>query len=345
MQVLDKTKPGIKRPLNGLSDYVTEDLPSHLGRGDTLLIQRQTDSTSRLALAQLETGELNLSDRRLAHLDVHLLRAGLKARAIAIPESLKTLVGAVNERSTLPNGLTYQDLVFSNPLETDPRRLFEGSVGDSEQLFYEVHRSIEARAAQVILKTNALIDYSMEGSLKPGEMTAGIENILPDLDFILQEMDRLFINLSYKDFRTFRSYLSGGNDTIPGPSAKFSPGMFTIDALSLGDYPSKRSTLEHKYKEKDVFPDTDVDKDGFAGQKDMEKALNRISLHGLSVHFNPQEAAAFKKLTQKLEEFRKIHLRMVGRFLKDILRGTAGEEILPYLKEIRDVFTRRLREM
>lgn len=297
------------RPLGECSDYVVEEHPHLLKKGPSMVLIQASAKAGRQARVLLQESQLTLPEQRLAHLDLHMLAAGLRRHGLVEPEDLLLALGAVNVINKLPNGLLYEDLIHANPLEEDPRTFLEGENAVHERLFYEIHRNIEGKAAEAAKK------------LQRREPVEEVVSILADLN---EEHRRLLRELPAPAFTEARPYFNNPAG-IPGPSGKYSAGIFALDALCMGSDPKVRTKLKAKLQDLDYFPTTSIADDGFAGQSDM-----------LATFETPVEGVDLKPAMRKLGELRNIHFGIVAKFLPGVLLGTAGEEITSYLNGMRN---------
>ncbi len=289
------------RPLGDCSNFVVEEHPQLLARGDVKPLERASAHMGSVA-SEILVEPLSVQEQRLAHLDLHMLAAGLRRHQAALPSSLEAALQVVGQAG----GLTYQDLILSNPLEEDPRTFLMGDLAKMEHLFYEVHRAIERRITQAI---HAL-----------GEPEA-----VAHVNANTRELQRLKKGLSASVFPKMRPYYANP-EGIPGPSGKYSAGVFTLDALCAGQHPRVRAALSEKMADLAFYPATSLQEDGFAGQEDMQRAFD---------HPSALPAERLRPVLEALRGFRTAHIGVVGKFLPGVLVGTAGETVGPYLREIR----------
>lgn len=189
--------------------------------------------------------------------------------------------------------MTYEDLIFVNPLEPAPYVLSEDpQIATHEALFYSSHRSIEDTLAETIAAIQGEEFDIVTASLRDAGKKFG----------------GLYKQLEPSAFATFRPYFRGIND-FPGPSGLFTAAIPIIDLLShggsniteeehlrlIGDvdrglYPSHQSGL---LKGLLVVEDPQVDMPGDV-RTSVEALLNRFrNVHTGSVRkFVPQALSA-----------------------------------------------------
>lgn len=200
-------------------------------------------------------------------------------------ESLLRAAAEMNAPATM----TYEDLIFVNPLEPAPYVLSENpEVAAHEALFYSSHRSIEDTLAETIV--------AIQGE--------EFDIVIASLREAGQKFGSLYRQLEPSAFAVFRPYFRGING-FPGPSGLFTAVIPIIDLLSHGGsnisederirlikdvdrglYPSHQSGL---LKDLLVIEDPQVEMPSDV-RLSVEALLNRFrNVHGKSVEkFVPQ---------------------------------------------------------
>lgn len=299
----------------------------------------------------------HITDARLALLDVTMLESALNTLGKKPPEQLKTIsnILAHVESSPLrtspedeverPPTLTYEDVVLPNPFNEDPRTFSRKATGTSELYFYRVHAHIERICAVCMDRIVDLLHASLkETSIPPTSLR---ERIIPLVLEVTKSMQDLLRELPPEDFTKMRPFFAPNTDRgTPGPSGKFSAGLFVLDALSCGSNPHMQKFLEGKMKELQFFPRTSIHNDGFPGQHDMHYALFQAQvgntlLDRCSAPSDSREA--FCELLESIRTMRKMHFGLVAKFVPDALtggaQGTGGESnVQAYLMHARSLY-------
>lgn len=205
--------------------------------------------------------------------------------------------------------MTYEDLVFANPLERGGYVLSEdAAVAEQEILFYVAHRKIESDLAIVIdgLRSG---NYYVATAL----MNAAGE-----------KMGDLYRQLSPEAFAAFRPYFVGING-YPGPSGLFTAAVPIIDLMTHGGE-DNISASERVRLIQDV-------------QRGLYPSHQTELLQQLLLSANPRLGLPpniLKDLRSLLNTFRGRHKKNVHRFAKEALEegaeGSGGvSDVAAYL--------------
>lgn len=328
------------RPLGSISNFVVEQMPVVLGdiragrtNGDILV------GKSKLLLDSLppHTFDIAISDpskRDLAGLDLKMLEAGIIHSGLKPPEHLVQLVDRFANEGGQPSIVTYEDLIFINPLDTDPRTYTDGVVGKSERDFYIVHKRIED-VMEIVnggLK-ETVIQLAQEGEsgipsaqVSLAEISAAFQSTLPAMDDVGDQMPK-------EHFKEFRGYFTPVRG-LKGASGAFSTSIPTFDLL-LGGENLDPEHLKYMYENQQYFPRQ--------GYEDMQAAIH-MTERGLTLNAL-QEQLGNNELTNSLigidntlKRFRGKHIKAIARQLPDVLRGesigSAGEtDVAVFLKD------------
>jgi hypothetical protein len=155
--------------------------------------------------------------------DQHQQKAVLAMRATTLfgteqfddaNNKLIELAGSLGAAATM----TYEDLIFVNPVETNPYVISpDPGVASQEALFYASHKAIEDTLAEGI------------DALRLGEFNRVIET----LQVAIKSFGGMYRKLDPEAFKSFRPYFIGINGH-PGPSGLFTAAVPIIDLLGHG---------------------------------------------------------------------------------------------------------------
>lgn len=192
--------------------------------------------------------------------------------------------------------MTYEDLIFVNPLEAGTYVLSEDpEVAEQEALFYKSHRSIEDTLGETI-QAIQFNEFDIA--------TASLQNASKKLGGLYKQLDPAA-------FAAFRPYFRGING-YPGPSGLFTATIPIIDLLAHGG--SNISDEEHAR----LLEDTD---------RGLYPSHQSGLLKSLLEHEDPQVAMPDEvriAINSLLNRFRKVHTGSVRKFVSEAL--TAGAE-------------------
>jgi len=306
------------RPLGQLSNFVVEDLPGLVANKD---LQRISSASEGLAHELDE-----MPNDRTAHLDLMFLATAIETLGGKTGVVLESTIGKNFGATAAPMNLSYEDLIVGMPHDTDPRTFLPGETGEAERYFYRVHRSIENRMAQIIqaLETGLFEPEQMRDLLE--------EQAVPGMKDVNAQMEAMRDDLNGYQFNKFRPFFRRRKG-IPGASGKYSGGSLVIDTLVAGNDPQLLPKLEAKRDEIIAYPTSSVETDDVAGTADIIRSL-ALSKIGKTLIEMDQAGIEDGRiaLIKEISRFRNQHYRLVGKFLKDIMRGTAGEFITPFLR-------------
>ncbi|MCX6729761.1 MAG: hypothetical protein NTV95_03960 [Candidatus Saccharibacteria bacterium] len=191
--------------------------------------------------------------------------------------------------------MTYEDLIFINPLEAGAYVLSEDpSVATQEALFYTSHRSIEDTLAVSI----EAIRFSEFDIVTASLQSAG------------KKFGGLYRQLDPAAFAEFRPYFRGING-YPGPSGLFTAAIPIIDLLSHG---GSNITEDERTR---LIGDTD---------KGLYPSHQSDLLRSLLVDERPQidmPDEVRDSIKSLLNRFRKVHTGSVRRFVPEALDAGA----------------------
>lgn len=326
------------RPLGEISNFVTETLPSKLA-------QIRAGNTDVLDLSNFISGLLDNLDQNqieyllelsgpvtsfagsypydmrlaLATLDLKMLEASIVHSGGIPDERLIQLVDKFSEGVGQLPVLTYEELVYVNPLQSDPRVFSLGDVSNHERDFYYGHRLIEAQLNNGIRHIHYLLNNNDV-------------NVLRDMNYINACVDRAVNTMSMyhrvfnpDDFLEFRGYLgSHPIRNLKGGSGAFSPAVPVLE-LILNRASLEQTDFEYLEKNKRYFP--------IQGQREIDDAM-RMNQDLITKY--PEHAEMIGQITTQVRRFRAHHYRAVNthipQALEGDLTGTAGEDPKTFLK-------------
>jgi len=187
--------------------------------------------------------------------------------------------------------MTYEDLIFVNPLEAGAYVLSEDpSVATQEALFYALHRSIEDTLGETIQAIQCSEFDIVTASLQ----SAG------------KKFGGLHRQLDPAAFANFRPYFRGING-YPGPSGLFTAAIPIIDLLSHG---GSNITAHERTRLR-----ADIDK-GLYPSHQSDLLMSLLVDESPQVDMPDEVRASVKSL---LNRFRKVHTGSVRRFVPEAL--------------------------
>ncbi len=170
-----------------------------------------------------------------ARLDLLFLEQGLAHRGIRLSDKAFGVIGDVVTMSDRPPGLTYEDLIFSNP--RDAIRVFtSGQLAVEEKLFYEGHMQIEDNFGTMI---DILYHLRQQLSDKDND-TPEYPELNEVATLLTENMESMaaFYNIiqpeSFAVFSRFHErhpYREGAK----GAGGQFSASLPLVDILLMGD--------------------------------------------------------------------------------------------------------------
>lgn len=232
------------------------------------------------------------------------------------------LVTAARTLDVAPT-LTYEDLIFSNPLDSSPYVMsVDPTVAEKESLFCRAHLTIERQFDGVI---GALIDSRGE------EAAEALIRALGGFSAFRQS------TLKTSEFTGFRDFFVGLNDH-PGASAMFSAAVPIVDLLVDGGpniSPSERSRIL-----------TDIERGLYPSHQ--APLLKSLILEGGTADISETSRG---QLTKLLDGFRKRHIKAVKDYIPGAMEGDTvgsggvmkvGEYLLSKRRKQDDMQERRI---
>lgn len=319
-----------ERPFEAFSSYVTEQMPRVLDdiRGGKAHVDELIQA------AEVRVPEFRMSvfanpaARDLAGLDAKMLEAAIVHSGGTPKRRLATFVDDLARATGMKAGVTYEDLIFINPLTSDPRLFTTGEEGRAERDFYLGHRLLEDPLGQAVMKckeaVNLLGVQGGRGILRAGNLLQEAQQIFMPVTTYTHHIGH---DMNKDSFKIFRQYLSGNPQrNIVGPSGKFTAGIPILDFL-LGGFPI---IAEYPKLEEEIgyYPRS--------GQKEIQiaraKAQSGKSLIDLSRALgNPRELYnPLQVMSSAIREFRGAHMKSVRHQVPEALAnntaGTGGED-------------------
>lgn len=291
------------KPLGALSDYVVTELPAVNGRQDvgelvasaaSLVAGLSEDTATAIARPHAD----------LALLDLKLLEISIVQQEGTPPDALIDLVDRFSVATGQLPGLTYEDLIFTNPLTKDPRVFTAGEIGQSELGFYNVHRAIEGRFAEAIPGMFDAITYLRGGdNVSAWRVLAGAAQELQQAYQHMYDIDTNMPKEHFQKFRTFfRPHPIRGTE---GASGIFSAAFPTVDILLQG------STLDSS---DEVFTDTHMKYFPRRGREDIARARG-LQSEGLTLADFAVQPGQPEELRQSVRQVFKAVRRLRGRHM------------------------------
>lgn len=329
-----------------------ESVPQHLkntlgeeleGRFSSVTDEQINAALQDPATTDLALFDLMMADTVAAHYD------------IAIPPGLDNTLVLLAHTAGRPPYITYEDVVFTNPLDTDPRSFAPGEIGQSERDFYKAHEIIEGR---MIPATTGLKEAAL---LLDAKGTSGIEYASQSLGafsesvaFGQKYLGKLANDMPSEYFNIFRApyffahpvrnpkdyAINPYNRSGVGPSGRFT-GTFPLADMYKGQGITD-------YKMNDFRR---IHAEGYYPRFQASQIAQAIQMYeqGLSIAALNERlgrpaalSSALNRATKKVDDFRRQHIRTVVRHIPQVAKGdqdgsgTAdGESTMGYLEKHR----------
>jgi hypothetical protein len=297
-----------------------------LAQDNLLLPPYISQIESLLATLPESISELGLSESQLllARLDLLFLEHSIVHSGGVPPARLSGIVTEIAHMTARPAGITYEDLIFSNPA-TDLRHFTVAQVGEAEQDFYLGHQYIEG---ELSLAITTAFQLSQSGHLSDNSET-DLRLIATCLEKSATYMSAFGQRLPRASFQSFARY----HDKNPfRPETKSAGGQFsssipTLDILLAGEQVPAQ-VVAYWLNILNFFP--------VYGQAEFLMAL-QLSKSGNSIREliqvtqNQAAIVAFEEIDQQIRAFRGKHYNAVSTHLPDELH--TGDELKNFLKE------------
>ena len=245
----------------------------------------------------------------LALFDSVMIERALQHAGRPVPVVVEQLIKTVADQLNCLPALTYEHVIHSNPLQTDPRIFTEPKEGRGEFFFYSVHREIEAALAETICKLRSALLRSSSSD----EAVCVLEGI----EALRGGMMQLIRELPPKEFNRFRPFFNNDARNLPGPSGFFSAGVYVLDAYLTGSHPDMRAFLALKAKSLQLYPATCAQQ-RFTGIMDIHNAHMSLHQRGdlLSEEYFPPKLR--RRIASAMAEARRAHFRLCKFFLPEL---------------------------
>ncbi|MBP9690454.1 hypothetical protein KBD81_00070 [Candidatus Woesebacteria bacterium] len=336
-----------QRPLGDLSNFVVGEMPAILSqiREGSCGVDTFVQTADRLALS-LSGDTVNplLAKRSgpgfggyiatnphlmIAHLDATMLEAAIVHSGGVAPDILVELVNVLSDASDQVQGITYEAITYANP--GGDMRTFtldaQGNHHPAEVGFYQGHPTIDRALGEAAMQIKSVISSFGDSriSVRRDEALAYADAIICQVNTLMQHYRSPELTVPFAEFRPYLA--SHPTRGLKGPSGAFSPAIPVLDILVAG------STL----------PDFMMEyiRDNFRyfprqGRVDIQDALEMSGRQESLTDVLKQHSeigALVERIRSQLRGFRGHHRGAVGAQLKDVMVGTAGEQIGEFLGE------------
>lgn len=324
------------RPLNRISDFVKDQLPSLLEKA------RNTPMTGRINLGEqvslllsridpiraiMKVGGMN--DRRLlavATLDLAMLVSALSRHDVPIPEKLREAHKIAAIALRVPECLTYELIIRSNPAH-DMRTFCTGKTCRAERFFYLDHERVERVLNKAVTAARRARVYLHHGRFSDAE-----KSICTATELHAQSIDKMRRfqqrrGITREDFQIFRQYFEGFGGH-PGPSGLYSPGEHGLRITVFGSVFADRMKLIQK--QLPYFPNKShpmllsVIKQAQAGASIFELAIKQLTEPRSSYHAPLSTRESVHRLMSQICNDMQQHIEFVKHFVGASAPGTAG---------------------
>lgn len=312
------------RPFEALSSFVVKEMPQILDgiRAGRVHVDELVHAAEMRIPVYRMSVFANPKARDLAGLDAKMLEAAIVHSGGLPKRGLAAFVDDLARATGMKAGITYEDLIFINPLKSDPRLFTTGEAGRAERDFYLGHRLLEDPLGETVEKckkaVNLLGTQGRSGILRAGTLLQEAQKIFIPVTTYTHHIGQ---DMNKDKFKIFRQYLGGNPQRgLVGPSGKFTAGIPILDFL-LGGLPimAEYPKLE---EEMGYYPR--------AGQKEIQnaqaKAESGQSLVDMSRELgNPRELyEPLQAMSGAIREFRGQHMKAVRHQVPEALANTAA---------------------
>ncbi|WP_185754149.1 hypothetical protein [Sinorhizobium sp. PC2] len=244
---IDRRQP--KRPLGPVSNFVTDQLPYCIAeikaskRPDQAVKALWRSTNAMIAATDCEAQLLGLpqSEFEIAKTDVEYLVncayqisafAGLQPvdAELTVGEALSRLARLSRQRQPSVDVLSYEDMILTNPLQSDPRVYCLGSAGVEERDFCLGHQHVESELQSAM---DALLELRDSDEADARQCLALCVERLESANCVLA---RFFEHMSPDLFGQFRVFYGKNpyKDRL-GPSGRFSARIVAVSVLLIGE--------------------------------------------------------------------------------------------------------------
>lgn len=316
------------RPLGELSNFVVDTLPAalrevHTGQIPAQMLVMHAEDLVAQSVTEDPT-DLDTHDRDLQLLDLIFLRTGIVHTGGIPGIRLQTAVNRMAQAAQRPPVLTYEDVILTNPLNSDPRRFTSGETGKVELTFYKDHKEIEGR-----------LDVAISGLTSARKGILGTSNNDPEAatSFARQQLTQVVnqvANLRHMPpgtFEQFRGYFSSDPFVkgAKGPSGAFTAGIPIVELILAGDH-LPEDYLDYLDTNSIFFPRSGQERIHIE-RENASQGLTLVTLAERTRSTGFQEELT--KVSDTLRKFRGMHrgavLDQIPQALRGTVTGTAGE--------------------
>ncbi len=235
-------------------------------------------------------------------------------------EESNGLLHAAAQEVDRPPTMTYEDLVFINPVFGQVRVMAADPVAAGDEAnFYQAHRIIEGHlygAIEKLVYLDANPDGHTEGreAFGPGAREAGFAGTeytpVEELAFAVQGLIALHTSLDAKTFSAFRPYFAGLNG-YPGASGLYSESIPIIDLLVHGGsnlQSAERDQIAANLND-GLYPD----------QNNHAALLESLLAEEHPQMYLPEDTRL--GMVRQLNGFRRLHRGSVKKLLPEVFSG------------------------
>lgn len=259
-----------KRPLGLFSDFVVDQLPHRIA--DIKCSERPSEAAKALGrtinaiTAEMDYDALLLSlpqsDFEVAKTDVqYLVNSAYHVSAFAglhpwdaeqtVGVALSRLVGLTCERQPSIGVLSYEDMILTNPVQSDPRVYCLGAAGVEERDFCLGHRLIETELQSAI---EALVELRDVADADAAQCLSRCLEHVESANRVLTRFDQHMSPDLFGQFRVF--YEKNPYKNTLGPSGRFSARVVAVSVLLIGEelFRQKRQFYKDVYRLSKYYP-------------------------------------------------------------------------------------------
>lgn len=259
-----------KRPLGLFSDFVVDQLPHFIA--EIKCSERPSEAVKALGrtinamTAEMDYDELLLSlpqsDFEVAKTDVqYLVNSAYHVSAFAgfhpwdaeqtVGAALSRLARSTCERQPSIGVLSYEDMILTNPVQSDPRVYCLGAAGVEERDFCLGHQLIETELQSAI---EALVELRDVADADAAQCLSRCLERLESANRVLTRFDQHMSPDLFGQFRVF--YEKNPYKNTLGPSGRFSARVVAVSVLLIGEelFRQKRQFYKDVYRLSKYYP-------------------------------------------------------------------------------------------
>lgn len=258
------------RPLGLFSDFVVDQLPHFIA--EIKCSERPSEAVKALGrtinamTAEMDYDALLLSlpqsDFEVAKTDVqYLVNAAYQLSAFAglhpwdaeqtVGVALSRLARLTCERQPSIGVLSYEGMILTNPVQSDPRVYCLGAAGVEERDFCLGHQLIETELQSAI---EALVELRDVADADAGQCLSRCLERLESANCVLTRFDQHMSPDLFGQFRVF--YEKNPYKNTLGPSGRFSARVVAVSVLLIGEelFRQKRQFYRDVYRLSKYYP-------------------------------------------------------------------------------------------